>query len=261
MSIHVLSKVLRESEATLAARLVLIAIADKANDDGEAFPSPAAIASDARCTRESVRRAIKTLVSLGELEVMREATPQRAGLYRVLIGQPEWQQTIATNLGDATPKTFGPTPTQSGRTPTQSGGPKVNRQLTVKEPTAPAEPAARPRDEVWDALATVFGDPVTRGERALRGKIVRSLKEAGATGREVHRRCDAWDEHWRPDGKGSSPTLTLTALEKHWTALGKTAGEAPRILTDAEIAGLIAEDEQRRAEQQQMLDDHYGRTA
>jgi len=72
-----------------------------------------------------------------------------------------------------------------------------------------------PRDEVWDALAAIFGEPTTRSNRSLRNKIVLSLREAGANYAEIHARAVTWPDHF------PGATLTETALEIHWDRLGR----------------------------------------
>jgi hypothetical protein len=73
----------------------------------------------------------------------------------------------------------------------------------------------RVRNPVWDALVEVFGEPSTESARTLRGKVVRSLTAAGATQDEVIARARSWPRHFE------GATLTETALEKHWDALGR----------------------------------------
>src|SRR5690606_36032856 len=73
----------------------------------------------------------------------------------------------------------------------------------------------RQRDEVWDALVELFGEPATDTNRKLRGKVVASLKRAGATYDEILRRAQSWPLHFE------SATLTESAPEKHWDRLGK----------------------------------------
>ena len=75
----------------------------------------------------------------------------------------------------------------------------------------------RERNQVWDALAEIFGEPETRTSRSLRGKVCKSLTEADANAAEVFLRVQAWPMLF-PDA-----TLTDIALEKHWTALGRPA--------------------------------------
>lgn len=61
---------LNHSRSKLAARLVLIALANNAHHDGtDCYPSIAYIAEKANVSPSSVRTAIKDLVELGELEV------------------------------------------------------------------------------------------------------------------------------------------------------------------------------------------------
>lgn len=88
--------------------------------------------------------------------------------------------------------------------------------------TADAVTALRPRNELWDALTEVFGEARTETAKSLRGKVVRSLAQAGATPDEVLSRARSWPSHF------DSATLTETALEKHWDALGRKPLRMPR---------------------------------
>jgi hypothetical protein len=64
------------SQAEGNARLVLLAIADNAGHDGrDAWPSQETLARKCRVSVRTVRRAIKELVDLGELEVQKYAGP------------------------------------------------------------------------------------------------------------------------------------------------------------------------------------------
>ena len=76
------------------------------------------------------------------------------------------------------------------------------------------------RDEVWDTLSDLFGEPSTQTNRSLRGKLVKSLSAAGADETEIRQRVQTWPAHF-PDA-----TLTETALEKHWDRLGQPPARA-----------------------------------
>lgn len=66
--------VLDHSDAELASRLVLLAIANHADAHGRnAWPSQATIAAEAHVSERTVRRCIDALVDLGELEVKQYA--------------------------------------------------------------------------------------------------------------------------------------------------------------------------------------------
>lgn len=86
MSVRVMSRVFDHSKARGNELLVLLAIADWADDDGVAFPSLEAIAAKARIARSTVQAVVGRLVALGELEATNRRSGQRqtSNLYRVL---------------------------------------------------------------------------------------------------------------------------------------------------------------------------------
>lgn len=86
MSIEAVARVLKSKASKGNARLVLIALADYANDDGTGvFPSMPKIAAKANCDERTVERALTDLVELGEIvEVGR--TPKGTRAWRVLTG-------------------------------------------------------------------------------------------------------------------------------------------------------------------------------
>ncbi len=82
MSIQAVAWVLEHSEATLADRLVLIAIANHADARGwNAWPAVPLIAREARVDRATVFRALDALEGLGELCVKRRSG--RASMYGI----------------------------------------------------------------------------------------------------------------------------------------------------------------------------------
>ncbi len=50
--------------------------------------------------------------------------------------------------------------------------------------------ARTPRDDVWDSLVAHFGEPRTKTERAMFGRVVAELLEAGATSAETQKACE-----------------------------------------------------------------------
>lgn len=89
MSIQQLDLVLKHSQATPAAKLILVGIANHANDAGEAWPSRELLATYGNCSIRSVSRHIGELTDLGELEVFQNEGPgrsdRRPNLYRIII--------------------------------------------------------------------------------------------------------------------------------------------------------------------------------
>ena len=85
VSVQALCWVLERSEAHLGARLVLISIANHADDRGEnAWPSITTIARESRMTPRHVQRVLPELVALGELEVDAGAGPRGVHRYRLV---------------------------------------------------------------------------------------------------------------------------------------------------------------------------------
>ena len=92
MSVKVQSRVWEHSQATGNALIVLLKIADNADDSGNnAWPSIARLAHYCRCSRSTVKRSLRELVELGELEVVQRGGGRGQGsrygsnLYRVVI--------------------------------------------------------------------------------------------------------------------------------------------------------------------------------
>lgn len=104
MSVQALSWVLDRSKSRLAARLVLLSIANHANERGDnAWPSVRTIAREAHVTDRQVQRALVTLVGLGELLIIHGAGPGGAHVYQVFMGGDKLSPppvTFTTGRGD-----------------------------------------------------------------------------------------------------------------------------------------------------------------
>lgn len=86
MSIHVISWVLRHSEATLGRRLVLLVLADHASEDGtSSYASVKTISREARMTRKAVQAALRRLEADGSIIEVGEG-PKGTHDYTVLMG-------------------------------------------------------------------------------------------------------------------------------------------------------------------------------
>jgi hypothetical protein len=95
MSVRVLSLVLRHSQAKLGARLVLIALADAAHDDGVAWLDQDAIAAKANLSTSQTRRALRDLELMGEVETRKaQRGRRRINVYRVMLAteQPDYER-------------------------------------------------------------------------------------------------------------------------------------------------------------------------
>lgn len=189
-----MSWVLRNSDSRLGQRLVLLVLADHAKDDGtSAWPSTDTIASEARMSSRQVQRCLDALERDGHI---RDTGRSRAG---TVI----W----AVNMkGD----------NMSGVTNRAKSKDRMSPEPSLVQPSdtsLAAAPRKRAPNLVWDALSYVFGEPTTRSAQQVRGKVVASLRAAGATPDEIVARAKRWPLHF------GDAAMTDLALEKHWDTL------------------------------------------
>lgn len=86
MSVKVLNWVFQHSEATDGARLVLLALADHAQDDGDgAYPSVATIAAKTRMSERGVQYALRRLEAGRHIEAAGKSAFQTV-VYRITMG-------------------------------------------------------------------------------------------------------------------------------------------------------------------------------
>jgi hypothetical protein len=84
MSVHVSSYVWKNSKSVGTDRVVLLAIADMANDEGECFPGIKRLAARANVTERSVQNSLKRLMELGELDIDYKSSKHGTNVFRVV---------------------------------------------------------------------------------------------------------------------------------------------------------------------------------
>jgi hypothetical protein len=89
MSIALMSKVWSQSQRGGSELLLLLALADFANDAGFAFPSVPTLAKKIRMTTRNARYLLSKLEESGELVIERNGGPKGCNLFRVQILQGE----------------------------------------------------------------------------------------------------------------------------------------------------------------------------
>jgi hypothetical protein len=99
MSVQVMGDVWKHSSAAGNDLLLLLAMADHADDKGVCWPSIAQLADKTRVSESTIKRSIKTLVDLGELKIeeaggtffVKDSTKRLANRYRLLSGKRLYQ--------------------------------------------------------------------------------------------------------------------------------------------------------------------------
>lgn len=168
MSVHVLSWVLRNSPAKLTDRLVLIALADRANDDGrDCYPSVDRLARDANVSARAVQYSLRRLREQGLIETTYNAGKHGANAYAVLmVDQPPLGTQDLHPAESAPPQN--PARIRSDSAPEPSLEPSLERSL----PTVEISPARASFDDFWMAY------PRHAGKRDASKAWVAAVKRA-----------------------------------------------------------------------------------
>jgi hypothetical protein len=146
MSVHVTAAVWHHSATDGRTRLVLLALADCANHDAQAWPSVGTLAHMAHVDRRTVQRALAEAVALGELERSENFGGRgHTARYRFLLPVDN----VSIKGGTVSPFR------DKGR---------QNRQeraagLTVKGGTVPPEPLGTVKEPRRDSAAAVVFSP------------------------------------------------------------------------------------------------------
>jgi hypothetical protein len=174
VSIVCLSHVMRHSEATLGARLVLFVLAEHAHDDGtEAYPSVETIGERTRLSRKGVQGALRRLEA--DRMIVRDGEgPRRTTKWRVVMGGEE---TTPANLRAS-----------GGEVDDLEGGEAATPEPSLGEPSEESSDTAR---EDTPSSMTYRGrkvprpvvDVAARSVRYFASKTGQTLRVVDGTGR------------------------------------------------------------------------------
>ncbi len=126
-----MNTVWQKSRARGNGLLVLLAIADDANDDGLAWPSVARIAQKARCSVRHAQRHLKNLIGLTELVLKPRGGPHLCNLYQVTIRHPD--DSSDDRMSGVTECQGDKTGGQVVTFPTQGGDNIVTRSVRIRQ--------------------------------------------------------------------------------------------------------------------------------
>lgn len=130
MSVHVMSHVWKYGPRSGGELLVLLAIADFADDDGYCWPSVRRIAEKARMTERGVQKIVRRLCDEGRLSVEMGGGRGGSNRYCVSLQNPERETPNDVHPERETPNMETETPNVGAKTP-NGGSPKPSR--TIKE--------------------------------------------------------------------------------------------------------------------------------
>jgi hypothetical protein len=212
MSIKIMADVWSNGPTDKAQLLVLLALADFADDNGSCWPSVAAVGVKARMSERNARRVIRDLEAAGHLSVVTGGG--RFGCSQYVVGNPDKS---AQNPDKKTPGQIVPPGQNQHKTRTkQVGNPDIAMSAepsrTIKEPS---EVRKNMRDVVLEILCEVHGvSEVAAGSFiAYRRKHKsKALTETAAKRLAKHL--------WDVVGQGGDPSDALgMAEERGWASV------------------------------------------
>lgn len=129
MSVRKMAEVWEKSRHSGTSLLMLLAIADFADDDGRAYPAVTSLARKCRMKPRNAQTILASLRASGELVVRHGEGPKGTNLYRI----PPLQS-LAPMQANAPLQSLAPTPAKECATPLQGVAPKpsVNHQGTTR---------------------------------------------------------------------------------------------------------------------------------
>lgn len=250
MSVHVASTVWRYSKATGAELLVLLSLADQADDDGKCWPSIPNIAKRCRVSERSVHRYLAALVELGELR--KEERPGRASVYHVNPCQSDTPDNVSPLTAvSPTPANLSPTPATAVTQKHQE--PSKNHQFPSGSELALATDAASDLDASEDegTARTLLAEWIEGcGQRPPGrvighiGKEVAAMLNEGIPYDDVRRGLASWQS------KGLHPATLASEVHATRTAVPR---DRRQVEADSQFTRMFARAAQKDAAQQKAI--------
>lgn len=239
MSLRAILWVFEHSDATHGGRLVLLSLADHADDEGrDSWPAVKTIAKKARLTDRAARDALRRLERDGHIRQTGKS-PYSTNIYEI-IGIARGEESSAPPDADDV----------GGGKVTPSEGSSSSVELSLEQSVEEKQGAARPRNPIWDVLVEIFG-PVPKRFAGHQGRVVSDLRallvedgirDIDLAQDEIRRRRSALAGEW---GVGKA---TKDALVKHWRLAGELAdGGATQGLSPDAIFRQALDDEEADA--------------
>lgn len=195
------------------AKLLLLKLADQANDDGVCWPSKRTLAEYLGCHPSLIPRKVRFLENSGLLSRVARQRPNQSStsnVYQLHLSHVEGIflpniEGIRTDTGEGI-RTDTPGELRSPE-PIQKEGDEQVAAVRIKF-------KKQERDALWDSLVEVTSiTPVTLGEKSRFGKSVNEILGVGGTPAEVKSRAKIYNKKY-----GTAP-LTDRALANRWGEL------------------------------------------
>jgi len=211
--------------------LVLLSLADQANDDGWCWPGQGSLVRRTKTSRATVQRALVALSGFDYIEI--HERPGTSNLYRVTIdgvpqieappspevASPDEAPPASSTVGVASPDEAPGASPGEARTPIEPplGDPPLNRETALAEMTGcatvgcdkPAGHRGAHRDPWWDAIVFSLGYEAPAHQASRFGKLARRAQDVGITPEQIIQAAATIADAWGLEA------VTLNALHEH----------------------------------------------
>lgn len=256
MSIRVMTAVWSKAPVEGGELLLLLALADNADDRGTAYPGIPYLASKARMSDRNVQRCIRKLADAGFIAVTPNAGPGGANKYRINVQMlnelPEDFVPVREARGGdnlSPPAKCHPVTSETAGVTSETAGGDAGVTLTVIEPSEESSQGAQARERANQSVSEDIQErPSSKDERrafqafvnnwpGFAGMSLESAKREFAKLSENDRKAAAsMRDHWiatlRKNGKDHTPVPSTYLKERLWeTVSAPVAGKpADRVL-------------------------------
>lgn len=181
MSIKVMSEVWEHAPFVGTELLILLALADMANDDRECWPGQRHVAHKGRITIQQATSVLKNLELQGVIEVIHRTVPGRGNISNLYRIKPVAQWDLLIEYENENPPQAQDTPLPKQGIPPSHKPTRENVTESVLEPsletnTAPRKRSERPRDLFYDAIAKEFNLTASGQIVCIRGMMQGTAK-------------------------------------------------------------------------------------
>jgi hypothetical protein len=228
MSARALNWAFDQRPKTTSQKLVLLTLADRADEDGLAYPSVDWISKKcAPMPYETARRVIRELAEQGLVEKVRRLVRKDGTFGAWLFRLPIDQRSSVTG-GDLQweDETTGHQRTLGQRSPVTEPAvthARADSRLDPNKPSSGEEGARAIQISIDRAVReAIYGDAdvkLTDREARKVALAATSIRKAGGTPQDVHDRCEAYRKH-KTYGQVA---LTAPSLAEHWSELATPA--------------------------------------
>ena len=260
MSVRMLSRVWDCSRHTGNDLLMMLAIADFADDDGRAYPSVARLAEKCRMTSRNANKVIAVLRKGGELEIRQNEGPKGTNLYRLVLNNllPLSERTPPVEKDTLSERTVHPVKTDPKPLSKRTDEPSVNRQEPSESGRAVERPTPPPvKDRQKNSLIT-FDTFVERKKEAGQKLISEDdpifdwAEGAGIPDEWLQLAWSEFSNRYRGDAKRYAdwPKTFRNAVRGNWFEFWRVGADNVLVLTTKGELARRAAEASRRARQE-----------